>query len=441
MGVRTINVKVLNPLSDPDVVRLMDMLRAGGLVSSGLRGVDVPTAVGRIIDDVADRGDVALVELTEKFDGVRIEADSLRVSAEDISVAGKGADEKFMSAVKRAAENIREYQRQILVEDPPMLRRGSRELGLRYTPMSRVGLYVPGGRAVYASTVLMTVVPAQVAGVGEIIITSPPTSNGRIDPTILAVADLLGIEEVYSLGGAQAIAAMAMGTETIKPVDMIAGPGNAFVAEAKRQLFGKVAIDTIAGPSEVLIVADRTARADYIAADMLAQAEHDPGSAILVTTSRELAEEVAAEIESAIKKLSRAEAISESIERYSAIIVVDDIAQACRIADEFAPEHLQIITEDDEAVLGKIRNAGAIFLGSQTPVALGDYYAGPSHVLPTGGGARFSGPLSCNDFRKASSILKYAADALTADAADVITLAESEGLTAHAEAIKIRQIK
>jgi len=298
---------------------------------------------------------------------------------------------------------------------------------------------VPGGRAVYPSTVLMTVIPAQVAGVSQIAIVSPPTSQGQVDPVVLALAGELGVEEVYRFGGAQAIAALAYGSETIRPVQKIVGPGNAFVAEAKRQCFGRVGIDSIAGPSEVLILADQTARPDWLAADMLAQAEHDPGSALLVTPSRKLAQDVAEALEEQLAALSRAEAAGWGIEQYSAILVVPDIEAACQVANEFATEHLQIITADDKAVLENIRNAGAIFLGPYSPVPLGDYYAGPSHVLPTGGTAKFFGPLSSNDFLKASSIVQYDAASLAEDASDVVSFAQREGLTAHARAVQIRQ--
>jgi histidinol dehydrogenase len=311
-------------------------------------------------------------------------------------------------------------------------------LGVRYTPIDRAGVYVPGGRALYPSTVLMTVLPAQVAGVKQIAIASPPQADGEVDAMVLALAGELGIEEVYRLGGAQAIAAMALGSETIQPVSKIVGPGNAFVAEAKRQLFGRVGIDSIAGPSEVLIVADHTAPGDWIAADLLAQAEHDPGSAVLVTPSEKLAEDVVAAVEAQLARLDRGEAIRQALQANSAVCVVADLPAACAIADDFATEHLQIITADDEATLAMIHHAGAIFLGPHTPVPLGDYYAGPSHVLPTGGGARCFGPLSVNDFLKASSVVRYDGAALAEDAADVVDFATREGLTAHAAAVAWR---
>ncbi len=284
----------------------------------------------------------------------------------------------------------------------------------------------------------MTVVPAQVAGVGQIAIASPP-AGGEVNELVLALAGELGVTEVYRLGGAVALAALACGTETIRPVQKIVGPGGAFVAEAKRQLFGRVGIDSIAGPSEVLILADETARPEWVAADLLAQAEHDPGSAVLITPSRALAERVAEQVVRQVDQLERAEVTRKALEAYSAIIVTPDLDGACELANEFATEHLQIMTADDDAVLAKIRNAGAIFLGPYTPVPLGDYYAGPSHVLPTGGTAKFFGPLSCNDFLKASSTIRYDAASLCDDAEDVIDFAKREGLTAHARAVQMRK--
>jgi len=428
------------PLCDRRVLALRDRLRAGELTAKAQwADRDISRIVREILDQVAADGDKALCALTRKLDGVSIEPGDLRVSTETIQQAQAAADPEFLALVRNAAANIRQYQQQILRQDPSLLQRGGRKLSLRYTPLDRVGVYVPGGRAVYPSTVLMTVIPAQVAGVSQIAIVSPPTSQGQVDPVVLALAGELGVEEVYRFGGAQAIAALAYGSETIRPVQKIVGPGNAFVAEAKRQCFGRVGIDSIAGPSEVLILADQTARPDWLAADMLAQAEHDPGSALLVTPSRKLAQDVAEALEEQLAALSRAEAAGWGIEQYSAILVVPDIEAACQVANEFATEHLQIITADDKAVLENIRNAGAIFLGPYSPVPLGDYYAGPSHVLPTGGTAKFFGPLSSNDFLKASSIVQYDAASLAEDASDVVSFAQREGLTAHARAVQIRQ--
>ena len=433
-------IETVEPLKDPAVLAVRDGLRGGMPRTGGPAGPDVTAAVRRIIADVARRGDAALVELTAKFDGAEVVAGGLCVSQDRIAEAQKSADGSFLELVRRVAGNIREYQESILLKDPAPVRRGGRELAVRYTPVDRAGVYVPGMRAFYPSTVLMTVVPAQVAGVKEIAMVSPPT-GGDVNEMVLALAGELGVTEVHRVGGAQAIAALALGTESIRKVDKIVGPGNAYVTEAKRQLFGQVGIDTIAGPSEVLIIADDTAPPELIAADMLAQAEHDPGSAVLVTPSGEFGRQVAAEIRNMLGGLARADAITAALDDYSAIIVVDDMAAACEVANDFAAEHLQIVTSDDADVLKRIRNAGAIFVGRDSPVPLGDYLAGPSHVLPTGGAAKFSGPLSCNEFLKATSIVTYDDASLAEDADDVIDFATREGLTAHANAVDIRKKK
>ncbi|MFB3894348.1 MAG: histidinol dehydrogenase [Phycisphaerae bacterium] len=432
-----------SPLTDRAVAAVRDRLRRGGLAdirTGALSAQKVTTAVREIIADVERRGDKALIELTAKFDRVRLTAGELRVPAARIAAARAEADEPFMGIIRRAIRNIRQYQRSILLKDPPAIRRGGRRLGVRYLSVDRVGVYVPGGRAFYPSTVVMTVVPAIVAGVREIAICCPPTAGDDVHPMVLALAAELGVKEVYRVGGAQAVAAMAVGTRTIRKVDKVVGPGNAFVAEAKRQLFGRVGIDSIAGPSEVLIVADGGARPQWVAADMLAQAEHDPGSAVLVTPSAKLAKDVAAAVDAQIATMERAPAARAAIEQFSAIIVVRDLDTACDVANDFAPEHLQVIVRaaHERRALARIRHAGAIFIGPHTPVPLGDYYAGPSHVLPTGGTARFFSPLSCNDFLKASSIVRYDASSLAADAADVMAFARREGLTGHAAAVEVR---
>jgi len=441
MGIRIIQSDC--PLTDPRVRAVRDVLRAGNLQASAAGGanVDVAGAVREIVEDVRGRSDDALVEWTRRLDrvGEQFDKGEIRVPPEKLAAARADADPEFLALVRRVAENIRQYQRHILVEAPAPLLRGGRELGVRYTPVGRVGVYVPGGQAMYPSTVLMTVVPAQVAGVPEIAIASPPRLGGEVNDMVLTLAAELGIDEVYRMGGAQAIAAFAFGTETVKPVDKVVGPGNAFVAEAKRRVLGRVGIDSIAGPSEVLIVADETAQASWLAADLLAQAEHAPGSAVLVTPSAKLAGAVAAAIEKQLPSLERAEAIRPALEKYGAVVVVPDIDAACEVANDFAPEHVQIITADDDAALAGIRNAGAAFLGPHTPVPLGDYCAGPSHVLPTGGTAKFFGALSCNDFLKASSVIRYDADALAEDTEDVSDFANREGLTAHAKAVEIRR--
>jgi len=436
------SIPILQPGDDAGVCALRSRLRGGGLTGSAGGGVDVGEAVRDVIADVEARGDQAVIDATERLEKVTLTPATMRVPQEQIGAARAAADEAFLALVRRAADNIRQYQESILIPQPAPLRRGGRELGVRYTPIGRVGVFVPGGSgsgAVLVSTMLMTLVPARVAGVGQIALVSPPTADGDVSAAVLAIAGELGIGEVYRVSGTAGVAAMAIGTASIPPVSKIVGPGNAFVAEAKRQLFGRVGIDSIAGPSEVLIVADDTAEPAWVAADLLAQAEHDPGSAVLVTPSAALADAVADQLERQLAELSRAAAAREALARNSAIIVTADLDAACRMADDFAAEHLQIITADDDAVLAKVRNAGAIFVGPHTPVPLGDYYAGPSHVLPTGGGARFFGPLSCNDFRKATSLVRYDAAALAQDADDVIDFAGREGLTAHARAMRIRR--
>jgi len=428
-----------DPLSHPEVVSFLELLRQGKVTSSGREAdVDVREIVSSIIARVKEEGDQALCELEEALDGAKLRPETLRVPEERILSARAEADPAFMDLVGRVRRNVQEYQQAILHGDPPMLKRESRRLGLRYTPLDRVAVYVPGGRAFYPSTVLMTVVPAQVAGVPEIAISSPPTSSGEVHPEVLALAAELGVTEVYRLGGALAVGALAWGTETVKPVDKIVGPGNAFVAEAKRQVFGRVGIDMIAGPSEVLILADETADADWIASDLLAQAEHDPGSAVLVTTSSALADSVKRHLGRRLRLLNRQEALSRAMQEYCLGLVVEDLEAACGMVNAFAPEHLQIWLREEEKALSLLRHAGAVFLGPHTPVPVGDYFAGPSHVLPTGSTARFSSPLSCNDFLKSSSIIQYGEADLRNDGPQIVDFAQREGLTAHAEAVRAR---
>jgi histidinol dehydrogenase len=419
---------------------LKNALRGGELTSEASTQHSVADVVHGIIEQVSKGGDAAAARLTSELDRARVTPETLRVDPELLERAHREADPDLLALIRRAAANVQAYQEHILWKSPNALERDGRRLGVRYTPLRRVGVYVPGGRALYPSTVVMTVVPARVAGVKEIVMFSPPT-GGEIAPLALALAWELGVREVYRLGGAVGLAAAAFGTETISPVDKIVGPGNAYVAEAKRQLFGRVGIDSIAGPSEVLIVADDSANPSWVAADLIAQAEHDPGSAILVTPSLALAERVLSEVEQQLTALERGEAARRSLQRYGAAIVCRDLEQACALANEFATEHLQIITRCDDECLARIESAGAIFVGAHTPVPLGDYYAGPSHVLPTGGTARFSAPLSCNDFLKVSSLIRYTARDLAADAADVSAFARREGLTAHARAVELRQGK
>jgi histidinol dehydrogenase len=421
-----------------EVEALRLLLRGGSLTANDEKNdLDVPAIVRELIEQVRAGGNRAVAALTSRLDRTELGPDDLLVAPSLLEQAHAQVDAGLMKVVRQAIDNVRAYQKHIKVQAPPPLQRGGRSLGVRYTPIDRVGVYVPGARALYPSTVVMSVVPAQVAGVREIVMVSPPT-GGSINPLALALAHELGLREVVQAGGAVGVAALALGTETIRPVHKIVGPGNAFVAEAKRQLFGTVGIDSIAGPSEVFIVADDSAPAEWVAADLLAQAEHNPGSAILATPSAHLAQAVRRALETQLLALARADAARAALEHYSGIIVTRDLAQATELANLFATEHLQLMTSDDAACLQRIEHAGAIFVGSRTPVPLGDYYAGPSHVLPTGGTAHFSGPLSVNDFLKASSIVSYTADALVADAPGVIDFARHEGLTAHAAAVQMR---
>jgi histidinol dehydrogenase len=423
----------------PQVEALRQLLCRGELQSAGsATGRGVAEIVRDIIAQVASGGDHAAARLASELDRAALRADGLHVPTAQIEQAWSAADPEFLTLVRAAAANIRAYQTQILQQAPAPLVRGGRSLGVRYRPLRRVAVYVPGGRALYPSTVLMTVVPALVAGVREIVMVTPPT-GGQVHPLALALARELGVTEVVSLGGAVGIAAVALGTESIAAVDKVVGPGNAFVAEAKRQLFGRVGIDSIAGPSEVFIVADASVSPTWVAADLIAQAEHDPGSAILATPDRHFAEAVASAVEAQLVHTDREAAARASLERYGAILVTPTLQIACELANRFAAEHLQIMTRDDDACLGWVDNAGAIFVGAHTPVPLGDYFAGPSHVLPTGGTARFAGPLSCNDFLKASSVLRYDSGALADDAARVAQFAEFEGLSAHAAAVRVRK--
>ncbi|MFW6132263.1 MAG: histidinol dehydrogenase [Planctomycetota bacterium] len=432
------------PLEDARVLRAIERLTEGNLTASGAQRRDraaVRQTVAEAIEAVERDGTDAVIEQTARLHDVTLTPDGIRVPGDEMAGAlddFRKRDGRFIGLIERATANIRAYQEHIRIADPPELSRDGRKLAVRYTPVDRAAVYVPGGRAVYPSSVLMTVIPAQVAGVGEVVMISPPTHAGSVHPMIAAVAELLGVRTVYRVSGVAGLAAAAVGTDDIPRVDKIVGPGNAYIAEAKRQLFGRVGIDAIAGPSEVLIVADETAEPAWVAVDMLAQTEHDPGSAVLVTTSPGLAGAVAAEIDRQLDALGRADAARHGIDKYSVVIVAPDLDAAADVANAFAPEHLQIITADDEGALARIRNAGAIFVGAHTPVPVGDYYAGPSHVLPTGTTARFSGPLSCNDFLKASSVVRYDADALAADAADVADFARREGLTAHAAAVERR---
>lgn len=423
---------------DRAVESLRVTLARGELQAEGSSTVaSVREIVQGILQEVRQGGNAAAARLSSKLDRAELSAGNLRVSPEQLRAAHEAADPEFLALMRRSVKNIEAYQRQILWSSPPPLKQMGRELGVRYLPLDRVAVYVPGGKALYPSSILMTVVPAKVAGVKEIVMVSPPT-GGDLDPMAMALAWELGVHEVYRLGGAVGLAAVAYGTESIVAVDKIVGPGNAFVGEAKRQLFGTVGIDSIAGPSEVFIVAEDCANPAWLAADLLAQAEHNPGSAILATPSVTLAQQVIEQVELQLKSLTRASAAAHSLRNYGAVIVTLSLSNACDLANRFATEHLQIITRSDEACLEQIRCAGAVFLGAHSPVPLGDYIAGPSHVLPTGGTARFSSPLSCNQFLKAASVLRYDAQGLAAQGPDAIAFASREGLTAHARAVSIR---
>lgn len=390
--------------------------------------------LGRIIQQVRAHKDQALIDLTRRFDGADLGPGQIRVPAHDLDRAHREIDPALLGSLRQAIENVRLYQSEVFVGDKV------RHPGVRYTPIERVGVCVPGASAPLPSTVIMTVVPAQVAGVREIAVVSPPRCRGSIHPVILAVCSELGVTEVYRVGGAQAVAALAYGTETIRPVYKIVGPGNRWVQMAKRRVFGQVDIDSIAGPSEVLILADDRSDPAWVAADMLSQAEHAPGSAVVFTDSEPLARRVLAELKDQVRGLGRSDQTQACLEQFSAIIVFPDLDQAISAADAFASEHLEVQCGDaSRTIAGRIRNAGAIFIGPYTPVAVGDYWAGPSHTLPTGMTARFFSPLSSNDFIKSSSLIEYDRAMLAKASGDIIRLARTEGLDAHARSVEIRQ--
>jgi len=405
------------------------------------RGEDetnVAQTVAQILQDVRARGDAALRDLTLRFDDLDLSLAGIRVAADDIDTAVAKVAPETLDALRLARERIEAYHRRQLPSDDRYTDEQGAELGHKWTAVDAAGLYVPGGQASYPSSVLMNAVPAKVAGVERLAMVVP-TPRGEMNPLVFAAARLAGVDEVYRIGGAQAVAALAFGTETVQPVAKIVGPGNAYVAEAKRQVFGKVGIDSIAGPSEVLIVADSNNRPDWIAADLLAQAEHDANAqSILITDDSAFGASVAREVDKQLATLPRGNIAGASWERFGAIITVADLAQAAALVDRLAPEHLELATADPEALLANIRNAGAIFLGKYTPEAVGDYVAGPNHVLPTSRTARFSSGLSVLDFMKRSSILRLSADALRTLGPAAMTLAETEGLDAHARSIATR---
>jgi histidinol dehydrogenase len=404
-------------------------------------GVDqkVLSAVAEIISDVRERGDEALVEYAERFDGVRLDVADLRVSAATLSEAADRVDDKVLDAIREAINNVWTFHARQKEESWVISKDESYWIGQRINPIAKVGLYVPGGTAAYPSSVIMNVVPAKIAGVERIVVATPPGTIER-NPAVAAALHQLGVEEIYAIGGAQAIAALAYGTETVLRVDKITGPGNKYVAAAKKLVFGDVGIDAIAGPTEVVIVADDSARADFVAADLLAQAEHgEDASSLLLTTSESLAELVVQEVEQQVEMLPRHEIVKASLAQYGGILLFDDLVSACELANALAPEHVEIMTRENEDVGKRIRHAGAIFFGAFSPEALGDYFAGPNHVLPTGGTARFSSGLGVYDFITRTNFVGYSPAELDRAADKIAALAEAEGLQAHARSALIRR--
>ena len=399
--------------------------------------VNVEGIVSEIIENVKKNGDKALLEYCKKFDKAVLS--DLLVSQEEMEEAVNAVDPNFMEILEKAAANIRRFHEKQVRNSFILNDRPGIVMGQKIIPVDRAGLYVPGGTAAYPSTVLMDSIPAKIAGVREVVMVTPPNSEGKINPVILAAAKIAGINKIFKVGGAQAIAALAYGTESIPKVDKIVGPGNAFVAEAKKQVFGRVSIDMIAGPSEILIIADGASNPRHVAADLLSQAEHDPlASAVLVTDSYDLAQKVQAELEIQTPLLERSEIARASIDQNGKIIVSDDLRQAIDIANEIAPEHLELCVDNPFDYLDSIRHAGSIFMGRNCPEALGDYFAGPNHTLPTSGTAKFSSPLGVDDFIKKVQYTYYTKDALAAVAQDVAAFARAEGLTAHAKSATIR---
>ncbi len=394
--------------------------------------------VQRICDDVRARGMPAVLHYTEQFDGIRLNAKNVRVSESELKEAHAGTDSTFLDVIRRVRQNIMSFQLGLLHQDAVLCVAGSHKLCMRYRPIRRLGICIPGGMAAYPSTLLMTVCPARAAGVSEIAVVVPPSPYGGYNRDLLATCRELGVSEVYRVGGAQAVAALAYGVEGIQPVDMIVGPGNLFVTLAKRHVFGLVAIDMLAGPTELIVLADDTAHPELVAADLIAQAEHSPGASILITWHEPLIDPVASAMSRQLNGLTRGELARESLEQFGAFVLARNAAEAVRCANQLAPEHLHLTTRDPETLADEIHNAGAIFLGQYTPVALGDYVAGPSHVLPTGGTARFASGLSANDFLRRSSVLSFTKEGLERVAGDVRVLANKEGLTAHAASVDRR---
>jgi len=400
---------------------------------------ELMATVAAIIEDVRRHGDAALVDYTARFDGVRLRREDLRVDEAALRESAARTDGRVHEALREAIKRVRDFHERERVESWEIEGARGVRLGQRITPIESAGLYVPGGTASYPSSVVMNVVPAQVAGVGRLAVVTPPRTLAET-PAVAAALLELGITEIYQVGGAQAVAALAYGTETIPRVHKITGPGNKYVAAAKKLVFGAVGIDSIAGPSEVVVLADETARADYVAADLLAQAEHGAdASAVLITTSNSLADEVHGEVVRQTETLPRCSVVARSLNDYGAIIVANDLKEACELINDLAPEHLEIMTRDDDEAARRVRHAGAIFFGAYSPEAVGDYFAGPNHVLPTGGSARFSSALGVNDFVRRTSIIRYTEDELNQTAPMIAALAHAEGLDAHARSALIRK--
>lgn len=398
---------------------------------------DVSDIVLDILNNVRENGDKAVYDYTVKFDGKAPE--NVEISKEEIDSLIAGCDKDYIETLKKAAANISDFHKRQVQQSWLTTKENGVIMGQRVRGLERVGLYVPGGTAAYPSSVLMNAIPAKLAGCKEIVMTTPPSKDGKPNPDIIAAAKIAGVDRIFLMGGAQAVAALAYGTEQVPKVDKIVGPGNIFVATAKKLLYGVVDIDMIAGPSEILIVADESANANFLAADLMSQAEHDKlASSILLTNSEKLAEEVKVELKAQSAKLERKDIIETSLKNYGAIIVCSDMEQAVKFANDLAPEHLEVCCENPMEYIGKLDNAGSVFLGNYSPEPLGDYFAGPNHVLPTSGTARFFSPLSVDSFVKKSSFIYYTEDALSEQADDIVRFAEVEGLTAHANSIKVR---
>ena len=415
-----------------------DKLSPGDILNRDIQASEnVDAAVEAVLAEVREKGDAALRAYTKQFDGVELE--DLRVSEEELESAWKSLDPDFITTLEMAADNIRAFHEKQVHKDFLLTKEGGIVMGQRYTPIEKVGICVPSAPAAFPSTILMNVIPAKIAGVRDIVIVTPPDKDGKISPEALAAAKIAGADKIFKIGGAQAVAALAYGTETVPRVDKIVGPGGIFVATAKRKVFGRVAIDMIAGPSEILVLADGKSNPAWVAADMLSQAEHDVlASAVLVTDSRELAERVQAELEVQLERLPRRDVARQSIDTGGKIIVTDSLDKAVEAANRIAPEHLELCVDDPFALLHRVKNAGSIFLGRSAPEALGDYFAGPNHTLPTSGTARFSSPLSVDDFVKKSSFLYYDQAALSPVAGRIAEFARREGLEAHARSVLIR---